>query len=103
MLNPSSFYRLLRHAPLLHIIYGIVRKTRNAGTDAMVRKKLVESSGGDPHVSAALELFLQNMIEENNRRIISYCTSCYRGYTALDQSKDGKCQSCVIQNRKRSW
>jgi len=97
------FIVFCRHAPLLHIIDGIVRKTRNAETDAMVRKKLVESTGGDPHVSAALELFLQNMIEENNKRIIGYCTSCYRGYTALDQSKDGKCQNCVIQNRKRIW
>ena len=94
---------LCRHASLLHIIDEIVRKVRNAETDAMVRKKLVESTGDDPHVSAALELFLQNLIEVNNKRIVAHCTSCHRGYTALDQSKDGKCQSCLNQNRKQHW
>ena len=105
---PSSLVTLVyplvfcRHPLLLHIISGIVRKTRTAETYAMVRKKLVESTGDDPHVSVALELFLQDMIEENNRRIIGRCRSCNRGYTALDQSVDGKCQSCANRDRRRS-
>lgn len=95
----GAFYS---HPPLLQTIDGIVRKTRSAETDAMVRKKLVESTGDDPHVSAALELFIRNVIEENNRRIIGHCRSCYHGYTALDQSEDGRCQSCFTLGRNRS-
>ncbi|KAF9649446.1 hypothetical protein BDM02DRAFT_3113878 [Thelephora ganbajun] len=91
------------HTLLLHTINCIVRNTRNAETDAMVRKKLVESTGDDPHVSTALELFLQNVIEDNNRRIVGHCKNCYHGYTALEQLKDGKCQTCANQSRKRSW
>ena len=82
-----------------------MRKKRNAETDAVVRKRLVESKGDEPHVSAALELFLQSMIEANNRRIIGHCTICNRGYNVIiDQPKDGHCQSCVAQRRKRyNW
>jgi len=89
---------------LLQAINSIVKKKRNAETDAMVRKRLVESKGDEPHVSAALELFLQNMIEANNRRIIGHCTICNRGYNLIDRPKDGKCQSCVAQRRGRyNW
>ena len=57
------------HAPLLQAINNVVQKKRNAEIDAMVRKRLVESKGGDPHISAALELFLQNMIEAKESAI----------------------------------
>ena len=89
------------HPPLLQTVDGIVRKTRSAETDAMVRKTLVESAGDNPHVFAALELFIRNVIEENNKRVIGHCTSCYHGYTALDKSEDMKCQSCFIRGRNR--
>jgi len=80
---------------LFQAINSIVQKERNAEIDAMVRKRLVESEGDDPHVSAALELFLQNMIEANDRRIIGHCTICHRGHNPVDQPNDGKCQSCA--------
>ena len=79
---------------MLRIINDIVRKTRNAETDAIVRMKFVESTGDDPHVSAALELFFQNVIDDNNRRVIGRCSNCYRGYTALQHAKDGRCNIC---------
>ncbi|KAF9781707.1 hypothetical protein BJ322DRAFT_1077750 [Thelephora terrestris] len=87
------------HPSLLCAINDIVRKTRNAETDAIIRKKFVGSTGDDPHVSAALELFLQNMIDENNRRIIGRCSNCLRGYTALQQAKEGRCNICVGEPR----
>lgn len=86
------------------MIDGIVWRTRNVERDAIVRKKFVESTGGDPHISPALELFLRNLIEENNKRIIGRCSSCRRGYTAIDwQSEDGRCQNCFTRGRTRSW
>ena len=92
--HPVIFYS---HTPLLHAIDGIVWKTRNTETDAMVRKKLVESTGDDPHISSALELFLQNVIEENGKRIVGRCSDCFHGYTISDQLKDGKCQNCTMK------
>ena len=92
-----------RHTLLLHTINGIVRKTRNAETDAVVRKKLVEPIADGPHIFAALELFLQSMIEENNERIIGHCSGCYRGYTVLCQPRNGRCSHCANQRRGRSW
>jgi len=78
---------------LLQTINDVVQKTRKAETDAIVRKKLAESTGDDPKVSAALEFLLQNMIEENNRRIVGHCVSCYRGYTALGRGMSIRAES----------
>lgn len=92
-----------RQSPLLHTPNGIVRRICDAEIDAVIRKELVEPIGDDPYVSTALKFALRSMIEENNRRIIGHCTNCYRGYTVLDQLKDGKCQSCANHSGKRSW